>query len=57
ANGNFDPHKHEAIAHEEGEDNKILEEFQKGYILHEKVIRPTKVKVGIKKEDGGKQNE
>lgn len=50
----FDPYKHEAIAHEEGEQDKILEEFQKGYSLHDKIIRPTKVKVGI---NGGKKNE
>ena len=50
----FDPYKHEAIAHEEGEQNKILEEFQKGYALHDKIIRPAKVKVGV---NGGKKNE
>jgi len=49
----FDPYKHEAIAHEEGEENKILEEFQKGYALHDKIIRPTKVKVGV---NGGRKN-
>ena len=53
----FDPYKHEAIAHEEGEQNKVLEIFQKGYALHDKIIRPTKVKVGIKKDNGGKKNE
>ncbi|MBU2634568.1 MAG: nucleotide exchange factor GrpE [Nanoarchaeota archaeon] len=45
----FNPYKHEALAHEEGEENKILEEFQKGYTLHDKTIRPSKVKVGKKK--------
>ena len=53
----FDPYEHEAIAHDEGEENKILEELQKGYALHEKVIRPVKVKVGIKKDTGGNKNE
>lgn len=42
----FDFDKHEVIATESGEENKILEEFQKGYMLHEKVIRTSKVKVG-----------
>src|SRR3989344_2566557 len=42
----FDFDKHEAIAIEEGEENRILGEFQKGYTLHDKVIRTSKVKVG-----------
>ena len=45
----FNPEKHEVISMEEGEENKILEEFEKGYILHDKVIRTSKVKVGGKK--------
>ena len=42
----FNPEKHEVILVEEGEENKILEEFQKGYTLHNKTIRTAKVKVG-----------
>ena len=42
----FDPEKHEIISIEEGEENKIIEEYQKGYLLCDKVIRPSKVKVG-----------
>tara|TARA_Y100000034_G_scaffold135951_1_gene209968 strand:- start:1032 stop:1487 length:456 start_codon:yes stop_codon:yes gene_type:complete len=42
----FNPEKHEVISTEEGEENKILEEFQKGYTLHDKTIRTSKVKVG-----------
>ena len=42
----FDPEKHEALIAEKGEEGKILEELQKGYILHNKIIRPAKVKVG-----------
>ena len=59
----FDPYNHEAIAHEEAEENKILAVFQKGYTLHDKTIRTAKVKVGIKKEEiknkdnGGNKNE
>jgi len=42
----FDPEIHEAIIHEEGEeDKKIVEELQKGYTLNDKVIRPSKVKI------------
>ena len=42
----FNPEKHEIISVEEGEENKILEEYQKGYSLHDKTVRPSKVKVG-----------
>lgn len=48
ANGRrFDPNLHEAIAKGEGkgEDGIILEEYQKGYLLRSKVIRPSKVKI------------
>ncbi|VEF47733.1 heat shock protein GrpE [Bacillus freudenreichii] len=44
----FDPNLHQAVmqAEEEGkEENIVLEEFQKGYILKDRVIRPSMVKV------------
>ncbi len=44
----FDPNLHEAIeeVEREGEETGIiLEEFQKGYTLHSRVIRPARVKV------------
>ena len=44
----FDPNLHNAIAHIEDEttaENTIVEVFQKGYLLGEKVIRPAMVKV------------
>ncbi len=44
----FDPHYHEAVTHEElegYEDGEIIGEIQKGYILHERVIRPALVRV------------
>lgn len=37
---------HEAITTGPGEKDVIIEEFEKGYLLGEKVIRPAKVKVG-----------
>ncbi len=47
----FDPNFHEALMVEEGdEDNKIIEVFQKGYILGTKVIRTSKVKVSKSQE-------
>jgi molecular chaperone GrpE len=42
----FDPRLHESIGVVPGEDNKILEVVQKGYILQGKIIRPAKVKIG-----------
>jgi|Deesub1362A_J573_1020465.scaffolds.fasta_scaffold00131_74 molecular chaperone GrpE len=44
----FDPFKHEAVMKENKEDCEediILEEFQRGYMLKDKVIRYSKVKV------------
>ena len=48
----FDPHCHEVLMQEEtdeSEDGMILEEFQKGYRLSEKVVRTAKVKVAKSK--------
>lgn len=42
----LDPKVHEAIATGPGEKDVIIEEFEKGYLLGDKVIRPAKVKVG-----------
>lgn len=44
----FDPSKHEALMNEEKgdcEEGTILEEFQRGYMLKDKVIRYSKVKI------------
>lgn len=43
--GKFDPYKHEVIDFGDGEDGMILEELQRGYMLNDNVIRPSKVKV------------
>ncbi len=46
----FDASKHEALgtiaADTKENDHKVLEVIQKGYMLHDKVVRPAKVKVG-----------
>jgi molecular chaperone GrpE len=44
----FDPNLHDAIAYEDapGQDGKITEELRKGYKLHDRVLRPSMVKVG-----------
>lgn len=47
---NFDPNLHHAVAQEskeDCEDNTIIEVYQKGYKLKDKVIRPSMVKVCI----------
>jgi molecular chaperone GrpE len=44
----FDPNIHEAIAQvptEECPENTVVEELQKGYMLHDRVIRPSRVAV------------
>lgn len=49
----FDPHCHEVLMQEETDtapEGTILEEFQKGYILGERVIRTSKVKVAAAKK-------
>ena len=55
AEGQFNPELHEALLQEasEKEQGTIIEELQAGYKLHDRIIRPSKVKVSM----GGKQNE
>ena len=46
----FDPHCHEILMQEQTvqhEDGTILEEFQKGYYLGERIVRTAKVKVAV----------
>jgi molecular chaperone GrpE len=50
----FDPHYHEALMQVENKDlpeHTVVEELQKGYLLNDKVIRTTKVKVSKKKTE------
>ncbi len=42
----FDPTLHEAVLYEEGEEGRVTAEFQKGYRLHGRVVRPSLVRVG-----------
>ncbi|MGI6452984.1 MAG: nucleotide exchange factor GrpE [Syntrophomonadaceae bacterium] len=47
-NGPFDPQYHEPLTVEENQeypDNTVIEELQKGYMMHGRVIRPSLVKV------------
>jgi molecular chaperone GrpE len=43
---NFDPSVHEAVGQTAGEEGKVVEEAQKGYKLHGRVIRPAYVILG-----------
>ncbi len=57
---NFNPALHEAMMQKtepEKEDNIVLEEFQKGYKLNGRVIRPSKVIVNKLTEDRGQKAE
>src|SRR3990172_664099 len=42
----FDPRYHEAVMHADGEEGKVLAEVQRGYKLHDRVLRPAMVVVG-----------
>ena len=46
----FDPYRHEVLLKEESDkpEGTILEEFQKGYMLNDKVLRFSKVKISGK---------
>jgi molecular chaperone GrpE len=48
----FDPNFHQAVIYEDGEEDKVVEELQKGYMLHGRLLRPAMVKVGKGKEQG-----
>lgn len=44
----FDPYYHQAVAHEAAEgrrDGEVLEEFRRGYMLGDRLLRPSMVKV------------
>ena len=45
----FNPLENEAVAFSKGKQNEILETIQEGYKLHDKIIRPAKVKLGQEK--------
>jgi molecular chaperone GrpE len=50
----FDPNFHQAFATEESEEAEsieVIEEFQKGYMLHDRLLRPALVKVMVPKKD------
>ena len=53
----FDPNFHEAISiisDPSLDDNTITKEIRKGYISHEKILRPTLVEISKKENDDKK---
>ena len=51
----FDPHLHEAVRQDKGKESVVIEEVQKGYKFHDRVIRPSKVVVGNGEEEQEKE--
>jgi molecular chaperone GrpE len=47
----FDPNLHEAVRQDKGKEGIVVEELQKGYKFHDRVIRPSKVVVGNGQEE------
>ena len=50
----FDPSMHQAVAQvesETAEPNTVVEEFQKGYFLHDRILRPAMVTVAKEESD------
>jgi molecular chaperone GrpE len=50
----FEPMLMDCIEVVRGEENKVVEVLEKGYLLNQKVLRPAKVKVGQGKKGGKK---
>jgi molecular chaperone GrpE len=46
----FDPNFHEAVRQDKGKEGIVIEEMQKGYMLNDKLLRPSKVVVGTGEE-------
>jgi molecular chaperone GrpE len=45
----FDPHFHEVVVHvpEEGQEDQIVDELEPGYMLHDRLLRASKVRVRV----------
>jgi molecular chaperone GrpE len=57
----FDPHVHEAmlqVSSDEHEDSRVVGEFEKGYLLNGRLLRPAKVSVcrRARKDDEQRQD-
>jgi len=47
----FDPAFHEAVMRAQGEDGIVVQEMRRGYMLNDKVLRPSQVVVGNGEKD------
>jgi molecular chaperone GrpE len=47
----FDPNFHEAVRQDKGKEGIVTQEFQKGYMMYDKLLRPSRVVVGNGEED------
>lgn len=47
----FDPNFHEAVREANGKEGIVIQEIEKGYLLHGKLLRPAKVIVGKGEEE------
>lgn len=52
----FDPNIHEALRQDNGPEGVIMEEYQKGYMMGAKILRPAKVVVGNGEEEEKEEN-
>ena len=56
----FDPTYHEAVMRQETEDhpeNTVVDEYQKGYLVHDRLLRPAMVVVAVPKIANNQVNE
>jgi len=53
----FNPEFHEAIRQDKGKEGIVIIEVEKGYKLHDRVIRPSKVVVGNGEGEEGQEND
>lgn len=55
----FDPHLHEAVdqVEEEGPEGVVVHEIVPGYFLHDRVLRPAKVRIRVRPEGKEKEEE
>ncbi len=51
----FDPNFHEAVRQGKGKEGIVVEELQKGYMIHDRLLRPSKVVVGNGSKEDGKE--
>jgi molecular chaperone GrpE len=51
----FDPQFMEVVVSVEGEEGKVLEEVRAGFMIYDKLLRPSQVNVGKRKEESVKE--